>query len=274
MAARRRRRTSGAGGQIAAIVILGVVLIAVLTGIGWFWFRATGAFVEIDEATLCPTKGITAQTVVLLDTTDALSRVTQSEVLNKLNDLTASLPRGGLIDIRVLNADPDKTASILTLCNPGSGADIDPMIGNPDLAKRRWDDRFAGPVARALSASVSGGTQNFSPILAALQQIAAERLSTKAEQAVQTNIVVVSDMLEHTSYYSHFRDGRGLSTYIDTYNEIAGARYLTDLHGADIDFWMVMRDRPDIDVTEIAEFWLQWADISHGRGHVVRLMGM
>ena len=274
MATRRRRRTSGTGGQIAAIVILAIVLIVVLAGIGWFWLRATDAFVEIDEASLCPTDGITAQTIVLLDTTDELSQVTQAEVLNRLNDLTDSLPRGGLLNIRVLNEDPDKTKSVLTLCNPGAGDDIDPMIGNPDLAKRRWNERFAGPAAIALADSVSGGAQNFSPILAALQQIAAERLSSKHQQSIPTRIVVVSDMLEHTGYYSHFRDGRGTSTFIDTYKEIAGQRYLTDLHGADIDFWMVMRDRPDIDVTELAEFWLQWADISHGRGHVVRLMGM
>lgn len=272
--ARRRRRTSGAGGQIAAIAILAIVLVAVIGGIGWFWLRATEAFVPIDEASLCPKDGITAQTVVLLDTTDALSRVTQAEVLNRLTDLTADLPRGGLLDIRVLNEDPEKTKSVLSLCNPGAGDDVDPMIGNPDLAKRRWSDRFAGPVAEALDASVAGGAQNFSPILAALQQIAAERLTTRNQQSVPTQIVVISDMLEHTSYYSHFRDGRGLSTFMDTYTEIAGTRYLTDLHGADVDFWMVMRDRPDIDVTELAEFWLQWADISHGRGHVVRLMGM
>ena len=270
----RRRRSTGAASQIVAIVILSVVLVAVLAGVFWFWVRATDAFVEIDEATLCPKKGATAQTVVLLDTTDALSRVTQSEVLNRLDDLTAALPRGGLIDIRVLNEDPNKTQSVLTLCNPGAGDDIDPMIGNPELAKRRWDDRFAGPVAQALNASVNGATQNFSPILAALQQIAAERLSSAAQQAVPNRIVVVSDMLEHTSYYSHFRDGRGVSTFFETYEEMVGDRYLTDLHGAEIDFWMVMRDRPDIDVTALAEFWLQWADSSNGRGHVVRLMGM
>ncbi|MBU1175427.1 MAG: hypothetical protein KKH72_08480 [Alphaproteobacteria bacterium] len=267
---RRRRRNSGTGGQIAAIAILAVVLVTVLACIFWFWIRANDAFVAIDEETLCPKQGIAAQTIVLLDTTDALSRVTQSEVLNRLNDLTASLPRGGYLDIRVLNENPDLTASILSLCNPGAGGDIDPLIGNPELAGKRWAERFAGPVAEALAASVSGGAQNFSPILAALQQIAAERLSTKEQQAVETRIVVVSDMLEHTGYYSHFRDGRSIATYRD----IAGSRYLTDLHGAEIDFWMVMRDRPDIDVTELAEFWLQWADMSKGRGHVVRLMGM
>ena len=268
--ARRRRRADAKAGQILAIAFLAVVLIAAIGGIGYFWLRANEAHVEIDTASLCPTKGIAAQTIVLLDTTDALARVTQAEVINRLDELTASLPRGGLIDIRVLDADPDKTKSILTLCNPGSGSDIDPMIGNAELARKRWDTRFAGPVAAALSASVSGGAQDASPILSALQQIAADRLSTKAQKAVPSRIVVVSDMLENTQYYSHFRDGLALQTYRNK----AGQRYLTDLGGAEIDFWMVARDRPDIDLTALAEFWLEWADLSHGRGHVVRLMGM
>lgn len=267
---RRRRRSGGTAGQLVAVVLLVVVLLAAVAALLFFWFRAQDAYVEIDAESLCPKTGITAQTVVLLDTTDALSPVTQSEVVNRLDDLTADLPKGGLLDIRVLDADPDRTRSLLTLCNPGSGAGVDPLIANPQLAEKRWTERFAGPVADALAASVAGKEQAFSPILAALQGIAADRLSSKAQKGVPTRVVVVSDMLENTRFYSHFRDGLNIETYKDK----VGQRYLTDLAGADIDFWLVVRDRPDIDVTGLAEFWLQWADISRGRGHVVRLMGM
>lgn len=269
----RRRRTSRSSGNtalIAGIVVLAVGIVVVAGFLGWLVFTAEANRDTTDPETFCPKAGIVAQTIVLLDTTDAIGNVTRSDALNKLRDVTDEIPRGGLLDMRVLNEDPGRIERIMHLCNPGTGADLDPLIANPDKARKRWQERFAGPLEKALDAAMVGTEQNASPILAALQQIAAELLSSKGQKAVPTHVVVISDMLEHTQYYSHFRDGLDFATYEDK----AGARYLTDLGGADIDFWLVQRDRPDIDPTRLAAFWLTWAEASNGRGRVVRLMGM
>jgi hypothetical protein len=270
MARRRRRSGSGSGGQIAAIVALAVVIVGVSSGLVYLYLDATSHHVAIDPDSLCPEAGITAQTIVLLDTTDALAQVTRSQVLNQLGDVVAELPRGGLLDIRVLNEDPGKTERLVHLCNPGDGADLNGLTANPDLAKKRWHDRFEAPVAEKLDAAVAGGEQHASPIMAALQQIAAEQLSSKDQRAIPTRIVVVSDMLEHTPFYSMFRDGLDYDGFVAK----AGARYLTDFAGAQVDLWLVQRDRPDIDPTAVAEFWLRWIDAEHGVGTVSRLAGM
>ncbi len=170
----------------------------------------------------------------------------------------------------MLNEDPQNIGRVSRLCNPGTGADLDPLIANPERARKRWADRFAGPVTDVLDTAMTGTEQNASPILAAIQQIAAELVSSDRQKAIPTHIVVVSDMLEHTDHYSHFHDGLDFASF----QQKAGARYLTDLAGADIEFWMVQRDRPDIDPTALAQFWLLWAEASNGKGRVTRLMGM
>jgi len=270
--ARRRRsgRGSGTGGQIAAIAVLSVGIVAVLAVLGYLYASAQANYVAIDNETLCPQSGVTAQTVVLLDTTDALAEVTRSEVLGKLDDVVAGLPRGGLLDIRVLNEDPGKTGRLVHLCNPGDGAQLDGLTANPELAKRRWTEQFRAPVTKSLAEAVAGNEQQASPIMAALQQVAAELLSREAQRAVPTRIVVVSDMLEHTRFYSMFRDGLDYDGFVGK----AGQRYLTDFAGANVDIWLVQRDRPDIDPKRLAEFWLRWIEADRGTGRVTRLAGM
>lgn len=271
MAGRRTRRGSGPPwGQIIAIGTVGVLIIGAISTITVLFLQAQRNYIPLDPKTLCPTAGIVAQTIVLLDTTDELPAVTQSQVLKRLSDVTKSIPRGGLLDIRVLNEDPTRTASIQRVCNPGDGSDIDPVTGNPTIALERWTKWFSGPVEDALAKSIGGSEQHFSPILAAVQQIAADRLSTARERSIPTEVIVVSDLLEHTEYYSHFRDGLSFETYVAK----VGTRYLTDLAGAKVDFWMVQRDRKDIDPAALGEFWLRWADSSKGIGTVYRLMGM
>jgi hypothetical protein len=270
MARRRRRSAGGVGGQIAAIVALAVAIVGLLSGLIYLYLDASSHQVPLDPDSLCPQTGIAAQTLVLLDTTDALAPVTRSQVLNQLGDVVAELPRGGLLDIRVLNEDPGRTERLVHLCNPGDGADLNGLTANPDLAKKRWRERFEAPVSAKLDAAVSGGEQNASPIMAALQQLAAEQLSSRTQRDIPTRIVVISDMLEHTQFYSMFRDGIDYQGFVAK----AGARYLTDFAGAQVDLWLVQRDRADIDPTALAEFWLRWIDAGHGVGTVSRLTGM
>lgn len=267
MARRGRRSGSGNAGTILGIVAAALALVVVGGGMVWFVLDAYSKSDPLDPQTLCPRSGVKAQTIVLLDTTDEFAEVTRSDILNKLKDVIAAIPRGGLLDIRSLNEDPSKIGRLLEppLCNPGDGRNAP----NPEFAQRRWNEKFGEVVDVALRDAITGGEQNASPILAAIQQIAAELLANHAGRAIPTRIVVVSDLLEHTPYYSHFTDGLDFETYL----QMVGARYLTDLAGAQIDFWMVQRDRA-IDRTALAQFWLLWAAESNGHGTVLRLMGM
>lgn len=268
MARRKMRRKKSNLAQVLLILILTVFLVGIAVGIGYLYWQATVSNAPIDEVTLCPLDGPTSQTIALIDTTDPMPRITQAEVVSRLRDVTNSIEKGGLLQVRVLNEDPAKLQIIQSLCNPGSPEDINPLISNPERARKRWEERFSGPLETALDESLRGIEQNASPILSALQQIAAEQLSSDAQRSKKTKIIVVSDLIEHTAYYSHYREG---TNYRD-YENIAGTRFFSRLSGAEIEFWMISRDTR-LDETALGTFWLKWTSKNGGVGHVERLMG-
>lgn len=268
MARRRSRRRQSNSAQAILVVVLALVLVSMAGGVGYYYWRAISSNPEIDEATLCPISGPTSQTIALIDTTDPMPVVTQSEVLSRLKDVTSQLERGALFEVRVLNEDPSLTRVVQSLCNPGSPDEIDPLISNPDRARRRWEERFSGPIEVALANSMSGSAQSYSPILAAVQQIAAERLSTSSQRDIETRILVISDLIEHTDFYSHYTHGPRFADY----ERIAGARYFTRLYGSTLEFWMISRGTR-VNETELGDFWLTWAEGNGGHARVVRMMG-
>lgn len=256
---RRRSRGGGNAGQIAVIVALVVVLVALVGGLSWLFFKANAQYVPREVATLCPKAGFTSQTLVLLDTTDALAPVTQTQVLEKLRDLITGIPKDGFFQLRLLGADAEHSVPVVSLCNPGDGSDIDPLTGNPDRARDRWQHEYANAVEAALTAGIAGSEQDFSPIMETLQRMAAERLTANRDRAIPTHIVVVSDMIQHTGTYSHYRDGLSEAAYAAGPKD----RLATDFAGADVDFWLVRRDGARFDLEALAAFWLHWAEANH-----------
>jgi hypothetical protein len=273
MSRRRRGRQRGNGGQIVLIVVLAATLVLLVGGLSWLFVKARAEYVPRDQASLCPLSGYTSQTLVLVDTTDALAPVTQTQVLNKLRDLVAAIPKDGLLELRLLSADAARTRPVMApLCNPGDGADIDPVTGNPEMAKRRWETEYAEKVEDALLKSVGGSEQDFSPIMEAIQQIAAEHLTSEHDRSIPSRLVVVSDMIEHTADYSHYVDG--LSP--ETFHAKARNRLATDLADASVEFWMVRRATQRIDPEQLGSFWLEWASDSNAKkpATLSLLMGM
>lgn len=272
--ARRRGRKSGANaGQIALIGALAAALILLVGGLIWLVFKARADYVPRDQATLCPLSGYTSQTLVLVDTTDALAPVTQTQVLNKLRDVVGAIPKDGLLELRLLGADVEPSRPAMEpLCNPGDGADIDPVTGNPELAKRRWQTQYAEKVEAALRGSVVGSEQDFSPIMEAIQQIAAEHLTSQHDRSIPSRLIVVSDMIQHTAGYSHYVDGLSPEAFMAK----ARNRLATDLAGATVEFWMVRRPTQKVDAEQLGSFWLEWAGDSNAKrpATLSLLMGM
>jgi hypothetical protein len=270
----RRRRGGGSNqtGQIVLAVVLSLVLLALVAGLIWMVMKARNEYVPRDQASLCPVAGYRSQTLVLIDTTDALAAVTQTQVLEKLEDLVAGIPNDGLLEIRLLNADPEESNAILKLCNPGDGSGIDPMTGNPELARQRWESGFSDKTQEALKEAVIGHEQDFSPILETIQRIAAERLTSQSDRAIPSRLVVVSDMIQHTDRYSHFRNG----TSFEVFETLARDRLATDLAQADVEFWLVRRDIQRIQPEALGAFWLKWAEANNSKrpATLTPLMGM
>lgn len=254
--------------MIGALLAL---VISAAAGIGFIYFRAVSSYVPTGED-LCPLAGPKAQILVLVDATDTLSSLTRSEIAQRLADLAASTPKGSRLDIRTLRNDDARTNAIFNLCNPGDGSDLDPLIANPEAARRKWEEGFSAPLEVALEASTGEGEADTSPIMAAIQQIAVERLTSTADRSIPTTLVVVSDMLENSSLFSMYRSGADYRSYAAS---PAANAYASNLTGAKVDVWLVRRDAAPADANALIDFWDRWfTDSGATVAHALRLQGV
>lgn len=249
----------------------GVVLLAIIGGFVWLYLGALERNPARDPETLCPQTGPTEQVLVLVDVTDPIGSITQQDVLNQLDEIADGLSKGGRFELRVLEAGNDRTRTIFSACNPGDGSDLDHWTGNPASAKRRWEERFDTPLRTAMDAALHAGEADTSPIMAAIQRIAVDRLGTAQARGIANRLILISDMLENTSAFSMYRSGPDYASYKVSK---APSEFGTDLAGAGVEVWLLRRDTRFPSAT-IAEFWANWTQDNKGRFlRALQLQGM
>jgi hypothetical protein len=268
----RRRRAAGETGKfIAASALALATLIAAIWG-AHLWATAPTP-TQRDKVTLCPAGPPQGIIVIVMDTTDGLPEPTKVEAVKLLTDLIEQSPENTLLDLRVVDPVQKAGRTILTLCNPGDGRGISEFIGNPEMAKRVWRQRFREPLIRALEGSLQPICSKTSPLLATFQGIALERFTGAAIASSQKRLVIVSDMIEHvpneyTQYppadlrYQRFK---GLPAY---------RKVRTDLQSAEVDIMYIDRSLPRFDTGVHIKFWLDWIGDNYGRmGTLLKLQG-
>lgn len=229
-------------------------LVAIAVGFGWLYTGALQANPERDADTMCPKTGPTEQVLVLVDVTDPVGTIAQADILNQLNAMADTLPKGGLFELRTLEPGDARTTSIFSLCNPGDGSDLDHWTGNPEAARMRWDERFDGPLRAAMDAALHAQPADTSPIMAGIQQMAVERLGSTHGKSIPNRMVIISDLLENTPAFSMYRYGPDFAAYLAS---PAAAEYSTDLAGARVEVWLLRRGN-EFNGTEVSTFWANW----------------
>jgi hypothetical protein len=146
---------------------------------------------------MCPPFPAKDVIVIVFDTTDDLPGPAKAETLKLLTDLIEASPENALLDLRVVVPLHKAGRPVLTLCNPGDGRGMSEFTGNPELARRRWRDKFREPILRGLEGSLKPVPSQISPLLATFQGIALERFTGASEAAAQKKLVIVSDMIEN-----------------------------------------------------------------------------
>jgi hypothetical protein len=276
MAVQRNRARKGRRGDfgklLAALFLTTVALGA--GGIGlYIWATAPRPPLR-DQKTFCPIDGPSAVTVMLLDTSDPLPAPTTDEVVKRLTDIADELPDYALLEIRTLDPGHRAGRVVFSLCNPGDGRGLNEFTGNPSLAKRRWKERFRGPLDEALITSLRPAPSGTSPILATLQGIALDRFTGKAADEMPKSLVIVSDMIEYGKEYSQYPPA-DLSYQRFRTNPLY-AKVRTNLNDARVEILYVQR-RPKgapLDYGAHIRFWLDWIQDNRGqfRG-AVKLQG-
>lgn len=261
MGRRSRKKNKGTGAAIGvALICLALVAMAVLLLLYIYLPRPR----PLDKDSLCPLDGADGIKVVLVDATDDLPEVAKRQILQILDDLITGLPAYYKLDIRVLDIAGMRSRSLFAKCNPGDGSGLSEWTSNPRAARLRWIENFRGPAHKAIEHSLASAKAKNSPIMAALQDIAVDEFSSAAAGKAQKSLIIISDMIEFTRYYSQYPRAGDLS-YQRFRQSPAYLKFRTDLHGAEVKIEYVQRVSipPALSLAHI-QFWQEWTHDNGG----------
>jgi len=181
-----------------------------------------------DPVVLCQ-RGtyISASTVVLADTTDALTEIQSRRLRRAIEAGRDRTPRGGRFSIVAINdSDPSQPAELFSGCNPGRSSDVNPLFVTAGKVDAEWAATFGKPVEAAIAGAAERLETPSSPLIATIAA-----LLTRPDfdaRVPQRRLVMVSDMVEHQKGYSHLSGGDFWKGYANS----GLARYATlDLRG-------------------------------------------
>jgi hypothetical protein len=205
---------------IFILCCIGVFAVALLaTVVGVMWARPVigpDNCVYRDRRLL--TRASTDQTVILVDQSEALTDTHRRFALSFIKDYVADdakfsvRSRIALFTFSKLNFDSRNSPSFRPssdLCRPPSHGNE--LYENNRKITKDFYQRFLVPVTVALEQSLTTEVGERSPILETLQLISR---SQEIEDGGRKTLILVSDMLQNTDGFSHYRDRRGYDDFL------------------------------------------------------------
>jgi hypothetical protein len=236
----------------------------------WMWSKKDDTVVVRE--TNCPVEGPTSATVVIIDATDPISPTTLTDLKNQFGGIVKGIEKWGYLRVVSLTGKPGEIPLMFHGCNPGDGSDIDNWTGNPEMARRRWDEAFDKPLDKLPDEIANGTAAAQSPIMAAIQKVKLTVFDGEIGAGRPNMLFVASDMIEHTDLYSQYKSGPDYQKYLGS---LASKEYRTDLDGVDVSLLYIERPNRKFDAADHAEFWTQWVERQDGKFvSVVRLAGL
>lgn len=256
MAKRKRRTRRHNTSTTFGIIALAGLILVIVGGFGYFKWVASQR-VALDQKTNCPVTGPVTATAVLLDLTDTISATTLQDLKNRFEAAIDGVPPGGLIAIYGLTMTSGKLDELYLACNPGDGTDVDPLTSNPRLARERWEEGYRRPFDKLINGIGGGASASRSPIMAGIQKIKLTFFDSPENKLLKKNLVIVSDMIEHTNVYSQYQSGLDYNAY-----ELSPARdmYRTSLTDIPTKIFYISRAKAPSKPMDIINFWKLWFD--------------
>jgi hypothetical protein len=249
-------RAAGQRGRSIYLKIAAAALVAVvLMGAGaWLALKGRSVAVPTDAATLCPTKRPPSEIdVILLDVSSRFSEPQRLQIQNQLSRLRDSIPRFGLVEVYTVDRLRRRvTEPVFHLCNPGTGADLNKIYQNPELAKKKWNG-FATKLEADVDRQVARPPSKTSPIFEAIQATALRTFGNPGYDGLPQHLVIVSDLLQNVP--------GGLSMYqgVPSFESFKGTPYFSrvrsDLNGVSVILYYLARAGESKQGPKHLEFW-------------------
>lgn len=237
------------------------VVVIVLAGLGAIFLfvnqRAT-ALAALDPDSLCPKTGPASQFDVLIDRTDALTEIQGEALRRQIMAWADAVPKHGAFTVyEVGHGDGPLLQPVVAVCNPGDGSDQSAIDSNPEMWRRRYQEKFTAPVESMLQRMRLDEEQKTSPIMEGVQAIAVKDFGPDAPQGPKT-LMVVSDLLQNQSGFSLYKTVPEIDTFWPT---PYAASLRVNLNGVQVGIYLLHRMKAAARQTDaLGKFWIDWLE--------------
>lgn len=202
----------GSSPSTVKIVVLAVILVSLLAVGVVLYVKGQAGLVRTDPTTLCPIDRPPSEVIVLLlDMSDEFSEPQRLKIGNEFDGLKAGMARFGLIEAYAVDRIEQRvTRPVVHLCNPGTGADLNRLYQNPDLARRKWDG-FVQQLDAELQRLMAASESPTSAIFEAVQATALRTFNRPEYEDLPMRLVIVSDLLQNVP--GKFSQYQGMQTF-------------------------------------------------------------
>jgi hypothetical protein len=114
---------------------------------------------------------------------------------------------GKRFDLYTIEGDSQKLLNPLRqICSPGRGKDANELYENPDQIQDRFEHRFIEILDDAVGKLLRASKKQTSPIIESMRAASIESLGSFQQGTDrQSTMTIISDMVQHSPLYSHFR---------------------------------------------------------------------
>jgi hypothetical protein len=252
-AARFAHRPAGPGSGTLAVAA--AVLLALLGGGGWLYYKSVQLHVATDRDSLCPTdRPVAGLTVILLDASDAFSEGQLLQIKNALARVRDALPRFTALELYTLSAGNERLVKpVFHMCQPGTGAGLNQLYQNPRLVRERWEKGFKDKLDAEMEQLLHAPDAPDSPIYEAIQATALRSFGDPAYDHVPKRLILISDLLQNVpGKQSHYQ---GVPAFAQFKASPYFAAVRSNLDGVQVQLYYLNRSSLHVQGISHIQFW-------------------
>lgn len=252
-------KKSGGG---AIYFVAGIILIAAVLSI-----TAGLLYLSFIQAPAACVGSTIAVAEILIDLSDPLPEVTKSQIEQQvMYKISTNNFEGALVEVRILNPSQPAGDVVFSACHPGNGDDVSEINADPTRAKLKWEQEFLKPFSSVLNNALSGSHSSpSSPILETLQAITVQQFLSKPGQK---NLIVVSDMLQHSNVVSFYQ--HDVRNYFNIEAQAMWPQVKPILDNVNVEYFVLGRRSSKATTADLKYFWcVSWEAAAKKREPVI-----
>ena len=241
--------------------LIGISLIAVAIVIFVGIFIAQNNAIEkkslINKENFCAHE-LKESTTILIDHSDKLNAIQRAGLQARLWDIVENLPKNSH-QIKIFSVDKVKE-NVLTpevvLCNPGSEKEMGKYSENEKMVRKQYEEKFKKHLDETLNGILSEESASQSPIMEAVQSVAVTSFIGEKSKKIKKKLILVSDLLEHTSNFSVYG---GVIVFEKYQTEEHWKSVKSDLNDVEVEIYFLHRDGElKLQNGKLRDFWIQF----------------